>query len=167
MKTLKILLSAALVFGSLAFSIDEVKKALPSVNMKTLDGEVFNSSNMKKDGKPVFVSFWATWCTNCIKELNAISDYYEDWQDETGVTVYAISIDDSRNVDKVGPRVNKEGWDYEILLDENSDFFRSLGGTMPPYSFILDGEGNIVWEHTGYHEGDEDIVKSVLDKLAK
>ena len=40
------------------------------------------------------------------KELNAISEVYDDWQEETGVKVIAVSIDDSRNAAKVGPFAN-------------------------------------------------------------
>lgn len=166
MKKVGILLSAIATFAMLSFTVGDINKAMPSVDVKTLDGKIFNTSDIKNDGKPVFVSFWATWCTNCIKELNAIAEVYDDWQDETGVTVYAVSIDD-RMKDQVGPFAAKQGWEYELLLDENRDFFRAMNGSNPPYSFIIDGKGNVVWEHTGYHEGDEDIVKSVLDKLAQ
>ena len=166
MRKIGILLSAIVTFGLLSFTVDEINKALPSVDLKTLDGKVFNTSSMKNDGNPIFVSFWATWCTNCIKELNSISEVYEDWQEETGVKVYAVSIDDSRNKDRVGPFSASQGWEYDILIDENKDFFRAMNGSNPPYSFIIDGNGKVVWEHTGYHEGDEDIVKSVLDKLS-
>jgi cytochrome c biogenesis protein CcmG, thiol:disulfide interchange protein DsbE len=168
MKKFKFLSLIAIAVALLSFTIvGELNKDVPSMDIKTLDGSTFNTSQLKsKDGKPVFVSFWAQWCTNCIKELNAISEVYPDWEEETGVKIYAISID-SRNQEQVGPFAAKKGWEYEVLLDSNSDFFRAVGGTNPPYSFIIDGNGKIVWAHTGYHEGDEDVVKSVLDKYSK
>jgi cytochrome c biogenesis protein CcmG, thiol:disulfide interchange protein DsbE len=79
---------------------------LPSVDIKTLNGEVFNTSNIDNDGKPIVISFWALWCKPCMKELNAIADVYEDWQDETGVKVVAISVDDARSMQKVKPTVD-------------------------------------------------------------
>lgn len=172
MRKLRFLPVVAIAVALISFTInsvtsDEINKDVPSIDLKTLDGSTFNSSQLKSnDGKPVFVSFWAQWCVNCVKELNAISEVYPDWEDETGVKIYAISID-ARNQEGVGPFAANKGWEYDVLLDGNQDFFRAVGGTNPPYSFIIDGNGKIVWAHTGYHEGDEDVIKSVLDKYSK
>ena len=67
------------------------------------------------------------WCKNCIKELEAITEIYEEWQEETNVKVIAISIDDSRNSSKLKPFVNSKGWEFELYHDPNSDFKRALG----------------------------------------
>ncbi|MCK9618133.1 MAG: TlpA family protein disulfide reductase [Lentimicrobiaceae bacterium] len=131
--------------ASLAFPQTEMSiQKLPSVDLRTPDGKIFNTSSIHNDGKPIIISFWATWCTNCIKELNVISEEYENWQKETGVKLIAISIDDVRNAAKVMPFANGKNWDYEILLDQNKDLYRALGITVVPTTFLLDGNGNIV-----------------------
>jgi thiol-disulfide isomerase/thioredoxin len=68
-----------------------------------MTGESFNTLDIDNDGDPIIISFWALWCHPCIKELTTIADVYEDWQDETGVKLYAVSIDDARSTAKVGP----------------------------------------------------------------
>ena len=131
------------------------QKALPSVNVKNLDGSTFNISELGKSGKPVIVSFWATWCSPCKKELDAIAEVYEDWQKKYGVELVAVSVDDARSAPKVKPMVEQKGWKYRILLDANQEFQRSMGIQSVPHSFLIDKTGQIVWEHSGYTPGDE------------
>ena len=138
---------------------------LPNIVLTTLDGGTVNTSTFENDGKPMVISFWATWCKPCMRELAAIKDVYEDWQDELGVKLIAISIDDSRNAAKVGPKASVEGWEWEIYIDMNQDLKRALGVNNIPHTFVVDGEGNIVWQHTGYALGDEDELYEVLEKV--
>ncbi|PLX07920.1 MAG: alkyl hydroperoxide reductase [Marinilabiliales bacterium] len=139
---------------------------LPSVNIKTLDGQTFNTQDITNDGKPVIISFWALWCKPCKKELDAFNENYEDWVDETGVKVFAISIDDSRSTAKVLPFVSGKDWEFEVLLDPNGDFKRALNVNMIPHTFLLDGDGKIVYQHTSYYEGGEFELYELVKKVA-
>ena len=139
---------------------------LPQVNIKTLDGQTFNTQDITNDGKPVIISFWALWCKPCKKELDAFNENYEDWVDETGVKVFAISIDDSRSTAKVLPFVSGKDWEFEVLLDPNGDFKRALNVNMIPHTFLLDGDGKIVYQHTSYYEGGEFELYELVKKVA-
>ncbi|MFT7612803.1 MAG: cytochrome c biogenesis protein CcmG/thiol:disulfide interchange protein DsbE [Parvicellaceae bacterium] len=149
-----ITLSLALVFIT-SVSIAQ-KKTVPSVKVETLTGKSINTSTISNDGKPIIISFWATWCKPCKEELNNIADEYEDWIDETGVKLIAVSIDDTRSATRVKPYVNSVGWEYEVLLDKNSDFKRAMGVQNVPHTFLIDGNGNIIYSHNSYAPGDED-----------
>ena len=147
----------ALLIGMSVYSQNEEKKGrkLPSINLRTAGGDPFNTADISNDGKPIILSFWALWCKPCIKELNTIADEYIDWQEETGVKLIAVSIDDARSSSNVKPFADGNDWDYEILLDVNGDFKRAMNVNMIPHTFILDGDGNIVWQHTSFSEGGE------------
>ena len=142
------------------------KAQIPSVEVKTLELKTFNTSEISNDKKPIVLSFWATWCKPCIKELDAIAENYEDWQEETGVKVVAISIDNSRSMGRVSPFVNGKDWDYEVYLDPNGDFKRAMSVVNVPHTFLIDENGKIVWQHTTYADGDEEELYELIKKLA-
>lgn len=158
-----------LMIAVISFSQEKTKKyaKIPSVDIKTVDGGSFNTSKISNDGKPIIISFWALWCKPCIREMTAIADVYDDWVEETGVKLYAISIDDARSSAKVLPTVNGKGWEYEVLLDPNGDFKRAMNVNMIPHTFLLNGKGEIVWQHTSYAEGSELELYELVQKVAK
>jgi thiol-disulfide isomerase/thioredoxin len=133
-----------------------------------MDGKSVNTSTLSNGGKPFIISFFATWCKPCNRELDAIAEVYEDWQKETGVKVIAVSIDQAQNIKKVKPLVENHGWEYEVLLDPNSDFKRALGIQIIPYVVIVDGKGNIVYKHNGYTDGSEsELIEKVRELIKK
>ena len=144
---------------------NETGKSVPNINLKDLLGKTINSKDFNNDGKPIVISFWATWCKPCIEELNNMSELYDEWADSTGVKIIAISIDDSRNSKRVAPFAKSKKWKYEVYLDENSDFKRAMGVSNPPHTFLLDGNKNIVFEHNGYATGDEIHLYNEIKKL--
>ena len=141
---------------------------LPSVTLKDINGKTVDTAKLQNDGKPFIISFFATWCKPCNRELKAISEVYADWQDETGVKVIAVSIDQAQNVAKVKPLVDGYGWEYEVLLDPNSDFKRAMGVNMIPAVFIIDGDGKIAESRSGYTDGSEShLIDKVRELIAK
>jgi len=164
-KSIFIIIISILLIGQI--HAQDKKFNFPSVELKTLDGKTFNTTDIKTEGKPILISFWATWCKPCIKELISYDENYVDWQEETGVKIIIISIDDSRSVDRVAPFVNGRAWEFESYLDENSSFKRAMNVINVPHSFLFDGEGKLIWQHTSYAEGDEDELYELLLKISK
>ncbi len=140
---------------------------LPDIDIKTLDGKTVSTSVIQNDGKPIILSFWATWCKPCLREMNTIKDVYEEWQEETGVKLVAVSIDDARSTSRVKPLVDGSDWEYEIYLDPNSDFKRAMNVGNIPHTFILNGNREIVWQHTSFTEGSEEELIEVVKKILK
>ena len=155
------IMAALLTLVTTAFA-----QKLPSVTLKDINGKTVNTAELQNDGKPFIIDFFATWCKPCNRELDAISEVYEDWQEETGVKLFAISIDVAQNVNKVKPLVDNHGWEYDVLLDPNSDLKRALGIQMIPYTLVCDGEGNIVYKHNGYTDGAErELIEKVRELI--
>ena len=80
----------------------------------------------------------------------------------------AVSIDQAQNVNKVKPLADSHNWEYEVLLDPNSDLKRALGVQMIPYVLIVDGQGKIVYKHNGYTDGAEsELIEKVRELVKK
>ena len=139
---------------------------LPNVVVKDLNGNSVNLSELKLD-HPIIISFWATWCAPCKRELNAINEVYEEWQSETGVEVIAISIDDQKTINSVPVYVNGKGWEYLVLMDTNGDIKRAMGVNNVPHTFLIDKNGNIVYSHNNYAPGDEEKLYLEVKKLTE
>ncbi len=157
MKQLICVLLLALSFNAIS------QENLPTVEIKTLDGDSTTLQDISKDNDLYVVSLWATWCVPCKKELDAINEVYVDWQDETNVKVFAISVDDSRTVSRVKPMINGKAWDFTILLDTNNDLKRELGASTIPLTLIIKN-GKIVYRHSGYTAGAEDELYEQIKK---
>ena len=137
---------------------------LPAVTLKTIDGNAVQTDTLSNQGRPFIIDFFATWCKPCNRELDAISEVYDDWREETGVKLFAVSIDQAQNINKVKPLVDSHGWEYDVLLDPNGDLKRALGVQMIPYVIIVDGKGNIVYKHNGYTDGaEEELINKVRE----
>lgn len=157
MKKLIILFTLILSSGSL-FS-----QSLPNMTLKSLDGKSINIKKVSNSKNVKVFAFWATWCVPCINELDAISEVYEDWQDETNVELIAISTDDSRTKKRIRPLVNGKDWSYDILLDDNQDLKRALNITVLPHLLIVKN-GKILYRKTSYIPGSEDEIYEIIQK---
>jgi thiol-disulfide isomerase/thioredoxin len=161
MKKFFTLAALFLALGTVAFA------QIPSVNLKDINGKTVNTAKLSNNGKPFVISFFATWCHPCLRELTTISEVYEDWQDETGVRIIAVSIDQAQDANKVKPLVDSKGFEYQVLLDPNGDFKRAMGVNNIPHVFLFDGKGKKVDSHVGYKPGDEISLYNKIKALVK
>lgn len=139
---------------------------LPQVTLKDINGKPVRLDTLSNGGKPIIIDFFATWCKPCNRELSAISEVYDEWQQETGVRLIAVSIDQAHHINKVKPLVDQLGWPYEVLLDPNGELKRALGVQLIPYTLIVDGKGKIVYKHSGYVDGEEDELLEEVKKAS-
>ena len=146
--------------------VQTVFAQLPQVTLKDINGKSVRLDTLSNGGKPIIIDFFATWCKPCNRELSAISEVYDEWQSETGVRLIAVSIDQAHHINKVKPLVDQLGWPYEVLLDPNSELKRALGVQLIPYTLIVDGNGKIVYKHSGYVDGEEEELLEEIKKIS-
>ena len=145
----------------------KAQKAVPDVNVYTLDGKQVQLTDYIEKGKVTILSFWATWCKPCINELNAISDLYADWQEDYDVELLAVTIDTRRAMAKVPGIVSTNGWDYTVLSEPNNSITNALQFRSIPQTFLIDQQGKIIYSHNGYNPGDEFELEDEIKKLIK
>ena len=149
-----------LIFLISSVCVLTVQAQLPKVTLKDINGKAVSTDTLSNGGQPFIIDFFATWCKPCNRELDAISEVYEEWQQETGVKFIAVSIDQAQNINKVKPLVDNHGWDYEVLLDPNGDLKRAFGIQVIPYVLVVDGQGDIV-DHRAALSGADDRHRRV------
>ncbi|MDH3651046.1 MAG: TlpA family protein disulfide reductase [Saprospiraceae bacterium] len=156
-----LLLTIAVFAGAEALS----QEPLPDVQVRSLDGRTVQLEDFVKDGRITILSFWATWCSPCKKELDAIADVYEDWQSAYDVELIAISVDNARALARVKPMVAEKGWPYMILADPNQALMRALHFQSVPHTILLNQEREIIYSHSGYLPGDEQALEEEIQAL--
>lgn len=141
---------------------------LPDTQIKDLNSSKklpFNETIEK--GKVTFVSFWATWCVPCKKEIKNVREKMAGWKEEADFNFMTISVDESRAEGLVRSYAKSQGWDFPYYIDANSDLKRSLNFQTVPFSIIIDKDGKVAYSHSGYEEGSENEVFAKIKELSK
>ena len=138
---------------------------VPDISLKDTDGKSVNLKTTCLEGKPTVISFFATWCKPCLRELNAIADVYDEWQEQTGVRLIAVSLDRAQDEDKVRGLADGNNWDYTVLLDTDNSLKQLMHVQTVPHLFVVDCTGKIVEQHSGYTDGEEQQLFEILRKI--
>lgn len=141
---------------------------LPNTQIKNVNsGKKIPFNETIEKGKVTLISFWATWCIPCKKEIKNISLALPKWKKEADFNYMTISIDDTRAEGLVRTYALSQGWNFPYYIDPNSDLKRSLSFQSVPYTLIIDKNGKVAFSHIGYEEGGEAEVFAKIKELAK
>jgi len=138
---------------------------LHQIDLKGLNGERTTMEKIIPEGKIVILSFWATWCGPCKKEMDAIQKIYSHWQEKYNVALIAISIDDARTAGRVKATVLQKNWPYEVYQDVEGQSKQVFNFENIPFTAVLDSDGKLVYTHIGYSSGDEDLLEKKLAEI--
>ncbi|MDR3670480.1 MAG: TlpA disulfide reductase family protein [Holophaga sp.] len=134
---------------------------VPPFSLKQLDGSAFRlADHLRK--QVIVLDFWATWCGPCTKSLKKLQELHLTCPE---VLVLAIAIDDGRTMAEVNPYVQGRGFSFTVLLDPDASVcrvFNPEGGV--PYTVVIDRQGSMVYNHSGYLPGDERALFSAVAK---
>ena len=155
-------LFALILSANICFS----QESFPTTKLKSVSGKEVTLAEIAKLAKdtPVVVSFWATWCIPCVTELDNINEEYKDRQAVRPFKFIGVSIDDARTAQRVKPFIKGKGWQFEVLIDLNSELKRALNVTDVPHVLIIK-DNKIVYRHTGYIAGEEDDLFNRIKSL--
>ena len=162
---LNLFLTFIFLLGFTAMSFGQ--QQISSAQLKTLDGQSVDLADYLAEADLTVISFWATWCKPCQAELDAIADLYPDWQEDFNMQMVAITIDTQRQLAKVPGLLSTKGWEYIILSDANNVMRNQLGFQAIPQTYVVDGEGNVLYSHSGYTSGNEYELEDKLKSLSE
>lgn len=150
----------------LTFSIQA--QELPNTQIKDLStGKKLPFSEIVEKGKVTVISFWATWCIPCKKEIKNISLVLPKWKEEADFNYVTVSIDEVRAEGLARTYAKSQGWTFAHYIDPNSDLKRSLNFQSVPFTMIIDKNGKVAFTHIGYEEGGENEVFAKVKELVK
>jgi len=154
MKKLLFVAAAFLLLGSTAFG---QAAGLPDTRIKdVVSGRTIPFNEAIKPGRVTLVSFWATWCIPCKKEIKNVRAKMDAWKTEADFDFVTVSIDESRAEGLVRSYALSQGWKFPAYIDPNSDLKRSLNFQTVPFTMVIGKDGKVVYMHSGYEEGAED-----------
>ena len=133
---------------------------VPNFVLEDLAGKNVSLADLRANG-PVVIDFWATWCKPCLREMPHLDELQKQYG-KSGLSVVAISIDDTRSVAKVKSYVETHDYGFKVLLDSNQRVLRQLQGTGVPYLVVVSADGQRIYSHSGYREGDEQALAKVV-----
>lgn len=162
----KLLIFFALASLSFGFTSSGVSKKLPDITITDLQGKPVKIQEYAKESNYTILSFWATWCAPCKRELDAIGELYPEWTEAYDVRLVAITIDNARALTQVKPLIEEKGWEFDILVDSKQELQQALNFQAIPQTFVVDAEGNILYQHEGYTPGDEYELEKIIKELS-
>jgi len=152
----------------LALTVQAQSTELPGTEIKDLkSGKKIAFNEVHENGKVTLVSFWATWCVPCKKEIKNIREQMAEVKAEADFDFVTVSIDESRAEGLVRSYAKSQGWDFPYYIDPNSDLKRSLNFQTVPFTIIIGKDGKIAYMHAGYEEGGEHDVFERIKALSK
>jgi len=143
---------------STVFALD----TMPDFTIEDINGDQIDSEELLNK-KAVIIDFWAKWCSPCKKALPHLSDMQEKYEDL--VNVVCITIDKARNEDKAKSYVKSRNFKFITLFDPNKDVSKLFNVNTIPRTFIINKNGEIVFRHEGYTQGDENELEAELRKV--
>lgn len=150
-------------FLGLTFFAFAQERTAPDFNLPDLNGQNYQLTENLGKG-PILINFWATWCIPCREEMKKFKKIYSTYQKD-GLQILSISIDDPKTVSKVKSFIRTNQYPFTVLLDTNNEIFQLYKGTNPPLSVLMDKNGKIVYDHTGYRKGDEKKLEEEIAAL--
>ena len=105
-------------------------------------------------GEVVILSFWASWCPPCLKDLDTLATA-DDALRKEGIRVVAINVDRAHELSTVEKLVETRSWEFPVVLDSTQRALGSYFSTKSvPVSAVIDADGVLQELHLSWDDGD-------------
>ena len=116
------------------------------------------------EGNVVLLNFWASWCPPCIEEMPSMQALYERLGG-AGFEIVAVNLqEDPKTVQSF---MDKNGYDFPVLLDRSGSIAREYGVRGIPTSYVVHSDGRLIAMIVGPHEWDGDEIVSAIETMAQ
>ena len=133
----------------------------PPISLFKLESNKYFRSKELLGEKILVVSFFATWCVPCAKEIPELIKMSNEFGDD----FQFLLVDVNEKRDLVKKHVDEKGITLQVILDKYGKVFESFSGVTLPLLVVIDKKGQITYHHTGYVKGDEKKLLKHLKTL--
>ena len=133
----------------------------PSIYLFKLENNKYFKSKELLGKKNLVVSFFATWCVPCAKEIPELTKLSYQLGDDFQFLL--VDVNEKRGL--VQDHVTKKDIALQVVLDKYGKTFEKFGGETLPLLVVINKAGKITYHHTGYKDGDEIKLKEHLSTL--
>jgi len=133
---------------------------LPDLSVRLLDGKQVRLSALLEEG-PLLVSFWATWCAPCKKEMRFLEEFHQKYN-ENSFRVLAISTDSPKSMSKVKSYIRAKKYTFLVGIDPNQEIAKKMNALLMPTTLILNKDRKVSWYHQGFIPGDEKEIEAQI-----
>lgn len=111
-------------------------------------------------GKIRIVTFWATWCAPCLKELPVLNAVQKKGG-ASRIQVFAVNIN-NRQIDFRRALRKLKDYEIEFVYDYKNSVADKYGVEGIPHMFIIDVDGRVAFRHVGYNE---DAIPTIVEEI--
>ncbi len=133
----------------------------PDLILNDIEGNDLSPKHLK--GRPVFVNFWATWCTQCIEEMPSLQRLYDSVKDEDKVSFFIVIYNDSK--ENAIAFMKEHKYNLPIFLDVNGSTANSYGLTGVPETYLIDRNGILFKKIIGPLNWDSKEALDLIESL--
>ena len=159
MKLFKCFVLVATIFTAM-YADKQRDIMLPDLSVRLLDGKQVRLSALLDEG-PLLVSFWATWCAPCKKEMIFLEEFHQKYN-ENSFRVLAISTDSPKSMSKVKSYIRAKKYTFLVGIDPNQEIAKKMNALLMPTTLILNKDRKVSWYHQGFIPGDEKEIEAQI-----
>lgn len=171
-----ILSGAYMIVGSIKnYNGNSIVESNPSEEESTvnsIDFELYDQfGNLHQlsqyEGKVVYMTFWTTWCKNCVAELPILNELYKEYgenkEDIVILTIASPNVGQEGDEASIKAYIEEQGLTLPVLMDEGGLIASYYGIQAVPTNFVIQADGNIL----GYIPGrvGKDTIRQLLGKV--
>ncbi len=162
-KIIGIIFTILSISGAWMLFTNGLSSQAPDISFNTLKGEKLNLASLQ--GKPSLITFWATDCPGCIKEIPHLKELHNTFATQ-GLNIIAVAMHYDRP-DNVIAMSKEKQLPYHVALDPLAQASKAFGNVrLTPTSFLIAPDGNIVMQKIGeFNQADmQQRIKKLLTK---
>ncbi len=135
----------------------------PAFTYTNASGQQIHSDELK--GKVVLLTFFATWCGPCMKELPHVqTEIYDRFGSNKDFTLLVIGRE--HTAEELKTFNEKKNFTFPLIADPKREIYSNFATQYIPRNFLIDKTGKVIYNSVGFNENDfNELVEAIAKEL--